>query len=143
MRLVPCGRHGNPPPQRKVLGSRRKTERVGFLAISIKNLFDQWRCIKPVLIFIRRRAARRAESALMTVVQRGGNGCCSGRGRRRKFENEKYLPRYEIIRLVKAASRKATISSLRSRASAMVMFKRLSSCGTPIAVPISSRPPVK
>src|SRR5215469_14269516 len=99
--------------------------------------------LKPVLIFTRRRAARLADSPLMTVVQRGGNGCCSGRGKMRRLENEKYLPRWETIRLVKAALRKATISSLRSRASAMVTFKRLSSCGTPIAVPISSRPPVK
>src|SRR5215471_10561704 len=75
--------------------------------------------LKPVLIFTRRRAARLADSPLMTVVQRGGNGCCSGRGKMRRLENEKYLPRWETIRLVKAASRKATISSLRSRASAI------------------------
>src|SRR5262249_7413220 len=64
--------------------------------------------LKPVLIFTRRRAARLADSPLMTVVQRGGNGCCSGRGKMRRLENEKYLPRWETIRLVKAALRKAT-----------------------------------
>ena len=47
--------------------------------------------LNPVLIFIRFRAARLAESTLMTVVQRGGDGCCNGRGRRRRLENEKYL----------------------------------------------------
>jgi hypothetical protein len=99
--------------------------------------------LKPVLIFIRRRAARRADSALTTVVHRGGDGFCNGRGKRRRSENEKYFPWWETTRLLKAASRTATIASLRSRASAIVMFRRLSSCGTPIAVPISSRPPVK
>ena len=33
--------------------------------------------LKPVLILMRRRAARRAESALTTVVLRGGDGFCS------------------------------------------------------------------
>ena len=37
--------------------------------------------LKPVPILIRRRAARRAESTLTTVVHRGGEGCCKTRAR--------------------------------------------------------------
>src|SRR5215470_3227582 len=46
MRLLRCRRYGNTPPQREVFGSCRKTEFVCFLAISIKDPFDQLRRIK-------------------------------------------------------------------------------------------------
>jgi hypothetical protein len=49
-----------------------------------------------VLILNRRRAARRADSALTTVVHRGGEGCCSTRGSKRKLENETLMRHYAI-----------------------------------------------
>ena len=52
-----------------------------------------------------RRAALRADEALTTVTQTGGEGCCSGRGVRRRLSKFQNLPWCEMTGLFSAASR--------------------------------------
>jgi len=90
-----------------------------------------------------RIAGEAAEAVLTTVVHFGGEGCCRGLGTMRRLSKFQYFPRCEITGRSSQASRISRASLKRSRFSSAAMPIWISSCGTPLAQPISSRPPVR